>query len=78
ILVAPNQPVEATHLPPLPVTTVAPRSGEVATLGEMERDFLDRMLREHDRNIQATARAIGVSRGTLYRKIARYKLAATD
>jgi transcriptional regulator of acetoin/glycerol metabolism len=44
----------------------------VPTLEEAERRHIESALREHDGNILATARAIGVSRGLLYRKIARY------
>jgi Nif-specific regulatory protein len=50
----------------------SPAPGPVPTLEEAERRHIESALREHDGNILATARAIGVSRGLLYRKIARY------
>jgi DNA-binding NtrC family response regulator len=78
ILAAPGQPIEPAHLPPLPTTVATPRAGEASSLGELERGFLARMLQEHGGNIKATAAALGVSRGTLYRKIAKYKLTATE
>jgi DNA-binding NtrC family response regulator len=78
ILAAPGQPIDVAHLPPLPTTVSTPRAGEASSLGELERGFLARMLHEHGGNIKATAAALGVSRGTLYRKIAKYKLAATE
>jgi len=68
ILAPPNTPVDESHLPSL-----GRANGEVAaTLESAERSFLESALRTHNGNIQATARALNVSRGLLYRKIAKY------
>ena len=59
------------HLPPL----VSSRPGPPpTTMEESERRLVEQALREHDGNIQAAAKALGVSRGTLYRKIDKYGL----
>jgi DNA-binding NtrC family response regulator len=84
--------VRPSHLPPLapagPATAGGDRDGggdpdgggddEDRSLRGAERRFLEATLRANGGNIQATARALGVSRGTLYRKISRYKLATRD
>ncbi len=41
---------------------------------DMERGVVERTLATHNYNIKATARALGVSRGTIYRKIRKYGL----
>jgi DNA-binding NtrC family response regulator len=88
-ILCPRGEVQPSHLPPL--AQVEPRreaahdgdDGEDGddddrSLRGAERRFLEAALRENGGNIQATARALGVSRGTLYRKISRYKLATRD
>jgi len=80
ILCPPGAAIAPNHLPPLPGMTgagAAPATGG-GTLEEMERHFLERSLAANGGNIQATAKAMGVSRGTLYRKISKYKLATAD
>jgi DNA-binding NtrC family response regulator len=44
------------------------------TLEEIERQHLEATLRFHQWNLQATARHLGITRDTLYRKIEKYKL----
>jgi len=70
ILCAPGAPVGAEHLPPLEIDG-ADDPGS-ATLQEVEKRFLESALREHGGNIVRTARAVGVSRGMLYRKMEKY------
>ena len=41
-----------------------------ATLDEAELSMIQRALKSHDGNVAATARALGVSRNTIYRKLA--------
>jgi sigma-54 dependent transcriptional regulator, acetoin dehydrogenase operon transcriptional activator AcoR len=41
----------------------------LSTLAQAEEDFILRALRDHDENISATARALGISRTTLYTKL---------
>lgn len=47
---------------------------DTATLKELERDRLQRVLKETGRNITKTAEILGVSRRTLYNKIEKYGL----
>jgi two-component system NtrC family response regulator len=42
------------------------------TLDEMERDMILRALREHDGNLSKVAAALGLSRGALYRRLAKH------
>ena len=42
------------------------------TLEALERDHIERVLREEDGNITRTARVLGIDRGTLYNKLRRY------
>jgi two-component system response regulator FlrC len=78
-ILCPAGEVLPVHLPPL---DAGANDDELETddrsLRGAERRFLETALREHGGNIQATARALGVSRGTLYRKIGRYKLSGGD
>jgi len=61
--------------PPDPAAT-APEPAQVATLEEAERIHIEAALRAYRGNIMATATAIGVSRGLLYRKMVKYRLKA--
>jgi sigma-54 dependent transcriptional regulator, acetoin dehydrogenase operon transcriptional activator AcoR len=47
-----------------------------ATLGGHSRRLIESTLAEHGGNIAGAARTLGVSRGTLYRRLARWKAAA--
>ncbi len=81
-ILCPRGQVLAEHLPPLRVPSLAAEGfadeDDERTLRAAERRFLEAALRDNGGNIQATARALGVSRGTLYRKISRYKLATGE
>jgi two-component system NtrC family response regulator len=71
ILCPSGETITAEHLPiEVEATDVDPSS----SLQDVERRFLESALREHNGNIVRTARAIGVSRGTLYRKLEKYRL----
>jgi two-component system response regulator HydG len=52
----------------------APKTGLRETLEELERDRLLSALREHEGNKTRTAKALGMSRGALLRRIKRYDL----
>jgi DNA-binding NtrC family response regulator len=45
------------------------------TLDEVERHMIERALEQHDRNISRVARALGLSRTALYRRLERHGLA---
>jgi DNA-binding NtrC family response regulator len=53
---------------------VAPASGAILTLKELERGHIERTLDLLDNNYSETAKKLGVSRSTLWRKIKDFKL----
>jgi len=82
IICPPGSRVLAEHLPPLRQSS-APRGSEQAsddrqhdrrgtTMRDLERQLLETSLQAHGGNVQATARELGISRGTLYRKAKKY------
>ncbi len=86
ILRPPGTPVQPEHLPPLAATPAlgsTDGAGDGAAdatadgsprLDDAERTHLERFLREHKGSLRAAARALGISRGTLYRKLRKYGL----
>lgn len=50
------------------------RLPHLSAIDRIERDAIVRALREHGNNKHATAAALGLSRSTLYRKIASYRI----
>lgn len=50
------------------------RNPEIPTIKEAEKDLVERSLKAFDENITLAAKALGVSRSTLYRKIKEYNL----
>jgi DNA-binding NtrC family response regulator len=83
ILCPPGSELLPTHLPPLerlPSTsksqsaTLASTSSAAMTMEEAEQQYLQAALTAHDWNVQSTARDLGISRDTLYRKIKKYNL----
>jgi len=48
-----------------------PLSGQPTQIGDLEWDHIQRVLREHDDNISATARALNMHRRTLQRKLSK-------
>ncbi|MGE5493319.1 MAG: sigma-54-dependent Fis family transcriptional regulator, partial [Actinomycetota bacterium] len=51
--------------------TVAAAGSALASLEQIELQAVERMLKEHRGNVSAAARALGISRNTLYRKLGR-------
>ena len=60
---------------PIPAQSLWPRSSEsnTATLAEIERRAIEKTLALKGANISAAARALGVGRGTLHRKMALWR-----
>ena len=61
----------------LPSVAVAPAVGPIETgfdLSDAERAMIEAALREHRHNVTHAAAALGLSRGALYRRMARYGL----
>jgi transcriptional regulator of acetoin/glycerol metabolism len=67
----------ATSEPPAAPSQEARKSvaeaaaGEASTLKELEASAIDRALKEHNGNVSAAARSLGVSRNTIYRRLGR-------
>jgi DNA-binding NtrC family response regulator len=84
ILCPPGSDILPAHLPPLGASRISnlksqmekatPTVDRAASLEEAERQHLEASLKAHDWNVQATAEALGIARGTLYRKIEKYQL----
>jgi DNA-binding NtrC family response regulator len=47
--------------------------GEVVTLAEMERQYIERVLRRADGAVDRAATWLGIARSTLYQKLRRYR-----
>jgi two-component system response regulator AtoC len=57
------------------INAVVPESVEtVKSIDEMERDYLERMLKHFNYNISTTARALKISRKTMHNKLKKYKI----
>jgi transcriptional regulator of acetoin/glycerol metabolism len=55
--------------PPAGPAVLALAHDDLATLEDVELSVIQKSLAAHDGNVSATARALGVSRNTIYRKI---------
>ncbi len=51
-----------------------PRTSEASTLEENERMFIQQALQQHQGNITQTAKALGITRTALYRRLEKYGL----
>jgi transcriptional regulator of acetoin/glycerol metabolism len=65
--------LRAPTLPPAPL-----RAHDVVAVGEPRRDRLTRLMREHEGNIAAVARALGKARTQVHRWLDRYQLDPDD
>ena len=67
--------IESTRRPAGSPPTWAPASSEILPLEEVERRAYEQALLRYGGNVARAADALGVSKGTLYNKIKRYRLA---
>ncbi len=65
----PEELMAAVHLP-----EAVPSEPQATSLEESERAVIVRAIKDHQGNLAKAARALGVSRSTLYRKVERYRL----
>ena len=65
-LIAPAAPIADNAVPTAPEANFA--------LSDAERAMIEAALREHRHNVTQAATALGLSRGALYRRMARYGL----
>ena len=64
--------IRVEHLP-MRIKQVVPQEGK-RSIGESEADVIRKALALHDNNREETARYLGISRSTLWRKMKRYKI----
>ena len=57
-----------------PTAAPAPAPADQADAGDPHRDALERLLKKHHWRISTVARALGISRPTVYRRMRRYRL----
>lgn len=50
------------------------RDTDATTIEDVERNMVKVALEKHNNNISLTARELGISRASLYRRIEKYKL----
>jgi transcriptional regulator of acetoin/glycerol metabolism len=55
-----------------PVTRSTPTTQDASPLDAAERDTIVRALEAHNQNVSRTARALGLSRGALYRRMEKH------
>ncbi|HUI10503.1 MAG TPA: sigma-54 dependent transcriptional regulator [Bacteroidota bacterium] len=70
-----HRPDRATHAGEAPQGAA---SAEAGSLEDLEREHIERMLRQHNYSRTKTADALGISKKTLYLKIKRYGLKVED
>jgi DNA-binding NtrC family response regulator len=46
----------------------------LSSLDDLEKDYITYLLKVTKRNLRQTAKILGISRTTLYNKLARYKI----
>ena len=63
-----------TPAPPPPQTEPAPPVAELRTLAELERAAIEQAIARCEGDLLVASRALGISRSTLYRKLAAYGL----
>ena len=54
---------------PKPITADEFKNAKQNVISEFERRYISRLLAQHDGNISAAAKALGISRNTIYRRI---------
>lgn len=59
---------------PIEVAPAAVQESSVQSLDEMEKDAIDRVLRKHGFNISHTAKELGLTRASLYRRMEKHGL----
>ena len=69
-----NDLLSSKDLPPDLATARSPPSAAMKTIAELERDAIHRELASQSGNRSRVARALGISRSTLYRKLSEYGL----
>lgn len=74
ILLGDGDTIDATLLAPAPVAAAAEAPAARFDLDENERAVIEAALREHRHNVSHAAAALGLSRGALYRRMARHGL----
>lgn len=76
VLLSDDGVIDAAAILPAPASTPLPETGPAAAfrLDDAEKLMIEAALREHRHNISRAAAALGLSRGTLYRRMAQHGL----
>jgi DNA-binding NtrC family response regulator len=74
MILAQGDELRPEHLPSNLRSTSAPASGPLASLEEVEKAHIQRVIDGVEQNIQRAAKVLGISRSTLYAKIEKYEL----
>lgn len=77
MLLSENGMIEAaavTSMTPAAIETLEVSTDSAFDLGDAEKAIISAALREHRHNISQAAAALGLSRGALYRRMARHGL----
>jgi transcriptional regulator with PAS, ATPase and Fis domain len=77
-VLSPGPLIHTENLPPSVRPDSASVLSEVQTLEDLERQFIEGVLRSHDYNRTAAARSLGVHKSTLYRKMHKLGIALPD
>jgi len=80
ILCPPGQTITPGHLPSFQAarSVDAGFGSQPMTMEDAEKQLLEMALKAQDFNLKATAAELGISRGTLYRKIKKYNIPVED
>jgi DNA-binding NtrC family response regulator len=74
VLLGDGESIEAADLVASPIAASPPEPTARFDLDENERAIIEAALREHHHNVSHAAAALGLSRGALYRRMARHGL----
>lgn len=83
VIMVPQQKIDPPHLPPevyrtVPRSTPAPQAKLNEARSAYEREFILRKLEEHQWNMSRTAKALGLERSHLYRKMKSLGISASE
>lgn len=69
-----SQPVDRGNVIPFPTAAPAQADGKVATMDELESKAIENAIVQFRGNLTEAAKALGIGRATLYRKVKQYQI----
>jgi transcriptional regulator with GAF, ATPase, and Fis domain len=76
-LVGGSSPVERNNVlqfPTMPVSSIGADASKVATMNELESKAIENAIQQFRGNLTEAAKALGIGRATLYRKVKQYQI----